>query len=90
MASCTKTARFLVLALLVVSAVILPSSVCHGIRGVELGSGHSGGSLNPNNRGPVCIGTCPVPGHSYTPRGGGHGIYPGTPDAPSNRENLHP
>ncbi|CAN6177699.1 unnamed protein product [Urochloa humidicola] len=89
MASCTKTARFLVLALVVVSAVILPSSVCHGIRGVELGSGPSGGSLNPNNR-PACIGACPVHGDPYTRRGGGNGIYPGTPAVPSNGENLHP
>ncbi|CAL5039178.1 unnamed protein product [Urochloa decumbens] len=88
MASSTKTARFLVLALLVVSAVILPSSVCHGIRGgVEIGFG--GGSLDPNR--PACIRNCPVPGRPYTPRGGGHGVYyPGTPAAPSDAENLHP
>ncbi|CAN6201237.1 unnamed protein product [Urochloa humidicola] len=82
MASSTKTARFLVLALLVVSAVILPSSVCHGIRGVGYG-----GASDPNH--PVCIGTCPVPGHAYTPGHGGR-IYPGTPAAPANGENLHP
>ncbi|CAN6169564.1 unnamed protein product [Urochloa humidicola] len=61
MASSTKAARFLVLALLVVSAVILPSSVCHGIRGVGLGSG----ALDPNH--PACIGKCPDPGHPYDP-----------------------
>ncbi|CAN6216458.1 unnamed protein product [Urochloa humidicola] len=88
MASCTKTARFLVLALLVVSAVILPGSVCHGIRGVDLRTGPSGGSLDPNR--PACIGTCPVHGDPYTRPGGGHGVYPGTPAAPSNGENLHP
>nr|CAB3468282.1 unnamed protein product [Digitaria exilis] len=35
MASSTKAARFLVVALFVVTAVILPSSVCHGIRSAE-------------------------------------------------------
>ncbi|RCV22539.1 hypothetical protein SEVIR_4G240000v4 [Setaria viridis] len=87
MASSTKTARFLVLALLVVSAVIMPSSVCHGIRGVGLGSG---GALDPNH--PACIGPCPGRGQPYTPRpGGGPGVYyPSTPAAQSNGENLHP
>ncbi|CAN6194645.1 unnamed protein product [Urochloa humidicola] len=85
MASSTKTARFLVLALFVVSAVILPSSVCHGIRGVGLGYG---GALDPNH--PACIGKCPDPGHPYTPSHGG-GIYkPSTPAAPSDAQNLHP
>ncbi|CAL5048448.1 unnamed protein product [Urochloa decumbens] len=86
MASSTKTARFLLLALLVVSAVILPSSVCHGIRGVELGFG----GYSDRNR-PACIGECPEPGHPYTRPGGGHGVYyPGTPAAISNEEKQQP
>ncbi|KAF8687642.1 hypothetical protein HU200_042559 [Digitaria exilis] len=82
MASSTKAARFLVLALFVVSAVILPSSVCHGIRSAGVGSG----SLDPNH--PVCIrGPC-GPGEPYGTRpGGGYSSYPTTPP---RKENLHP
>ncbi|OEL33095.1 hypothetical protein BAE44_0005887 [Dichanthelium oligosanthes] len=76
MASSTKTARLLVLALFVVCAVIMPGSVCHGIRG-GLGIGY-GGVSDPNR--PACIGRCPDPGHPYVPRP----YYPVTPAAPSN------
>nr|CAB3468290.1 unnamed protein product [Digitaria exilis] len=62
MASSTKAAHFLVLALFVVSVVILPSSVCHGIRSAGLGSG----SLDPDH--PVCIGgACGVRGEEDYP-----------------------
>nr|ACG26857.1 hypothetical protein [Zea mays] len=68
--SVTRTACLLVLTLFVVSAaVILPSSLCHGARGV---AGLRIG-LDPNH--PACIGACPAPGGSYTHlppyRGGG-------------------
>ncbi|CAD6339134.1 unnamed protein product [Miscanthus lutarioriparius] len=74
MASITKTARLLVLALFVVSAAILPT----GARGVGIGSG----ALQPDH--PACpTGKCPVRGRPYRPfprRGGGPGAsYPEAP-----------
>ncbi|XP_066374206.1 uncharacterized protein [Miscanthus floridulus] len=85
MASVTKTACLLVLALFVISAVILPTSVCHGARGVGIG----GGALNPNH--PACIGACPAHGRPYRPlprHGDGPGASdPTTPLPPSNGDS---
>ncbi|KAM0865918.1 hypothetical protein ACQ4PT_042969 [Festuca glaucescens] len=78
MGSFAKAARFLVLlqiALFVVSAVIMNSSVCHGARDISGGIGYP--SLNPNH--PACARKpCPSPGQPYTrgpppPNNGGIG-----------------
>ncbi|CAM0910172.1 unnamed protein product [Alopecurus aequalis] len=63
-------ARFLVLlqiALFVISAVIMSGSVCDGAR--ELGGSIGVGPLDP--RRPVCVGSCPSSGRSYTGPGRG-------------------
>ncbi|KAE8809807.1 translation initiation factor IF-2-like [Hordeum vulgare] len=67
MASFARAARFMVLlqiALFIVSAVFMSSSVCHGAREIKASVGT--GTLDPN-RPAVCIGgLCPRPGRSYT------------------------
>ncbi|KAG0514913.1 hypothetical protein BDA96_10G234100 [Sorghum bicolor] len=82
MASITKTAcRFLLLTLFVISAAILPTSVCHGAR---LGVGIGRGALEPDHPAVCGMGEeCPPRGRPYFPfprRGGGPGgSYPETP-----------
>ncbi|XP_021305782.1 uncharacterized protein LOC110431243 [Sorghum bicolor] len=103
--SSSKTTRLLVLlqiALFVMSALIMPRSVCHGARSVGLGSiGYD--PFDPNR--PVCLaGRCPVPGKPYGRGGGGdpyenrpgHGgggpgsYYPDKPAIPSYGETSNP